>query len=891
MSVVRFFAKKIRKVKVSKRRLPVPLVDHRLLGLVEQASVRPTSIAKVKEKVLEFEPDLEFADELQKVILILHSKFLWRVDARNLFVGSLRAFQQVSPELAIQFGETNIGVIKDQRAIVTLINMHIDARNISRARTLLKRISRKNRGKLRRRIRGFDSSILNNFRNAYQETIGLKALIENDIPRVLLFADVDMNIIDGSSIWCASVAEVLAKSGFQVHLLLKKNIEREHLIARLRRFEEIMLVEPSQFREKKLEASSAAIAAEALDQLHGGYSKIVVRGLNACYLFSSKKAFHKRVCAYVTDFYGYDLETNKVKPKSDALAVFPEMIVNADSFAVQTPAIEAYLAKNFGVPQKMMVSLPPSLPDEFFELKKANASTALKIVYAGKVAPKWGVLELIDFAKTSKYEVHIIGDKIHNSKEVPGFLHMAREALRSDWIKWHKGLPRDEVLENVRTADLAWCYRDPLLEKNTLELSTKLLECLAVGTPPLVTRSETNEALLGADYPLMIDFLEQAPEAIESFLDSPISVPTAHQQQQLEKHKFSVLRETFTKNHIGHGLSKRKGKKIVLAGHALKFIHEFASYLVRQGHTVRIDEWTWRAPYSLERSKALAKWADYVFCEWALASAVWYTNHIDASTKLVVRIHQQEVIKQAQQFPPLMDMSRVKSVIFVADHMRELAQEKFNWKSHRLVTIPNFVNTNNFWHPKNQVASKQIAIVGVVPYLHKRIDRALNVVEKLRKEDREFRLIVKGKLPKDIPWMKTHEKELVLYEKQFERIRNEELLRDGVIFSEHGPLSQWYRDVGAILSPSNFETFHYSVAEGASSGALPVVWDWEGARQFYPEEWFVQSEDEAVERILKTLGTSFSSYDKTAVANKDYIEENFGLVTIFQKLEKELLEN
>ena len=93
-------------------------------------------------------------------------------------------------------------------------------------------------------------------------------------------------------------------------------------------------------------------------------------------------------------------------------------------------------------------------------------------------------------------------------------------------------------------------------------------------------------------------------------------------------------------------------KNIVIAGHDLKFIGEFESYLKQKGYQVKRDLWEWGEPGDETRSEYLAKWADIVFCEWGLANAVWYSQNLDKNKRLVVRIHLQEINERARRFPP-----------------------------------------------------------------------------------------------------------------------------------------------------------------------------------------------------------------------------------------------
>ena len=56
--------------------------------------------------------------------------------------------------------------------------------------------------------------------NSVQEEVGLRGA-EMIAHKVLIYGDVNMNILDGSAVWAASAAEVLARAGCDVSFLLK----------------------------------------------------------------------------------------------------------------------------------------------------------------------------------------------------------------------------------------------------------------------------------------------------------------------------------------------------------------------------------------------------------------------------------------------------------------------------------------------------------------------------------------------------------------------------------------------------------------------------------------------------------------------------------------------
>ena len=65
-----------------------------------------------------------------------------------------------------------------------------------------------------------------------------------------------------------------------------------------------------------------------------------------------------------------------------------------------------------------------------------------------------------------------------------------------------------------------------------------------------------------------------------------------------------------------------------------------------------------------------------------------------------------------------------------------------------------------------------------------------------------------------------------------------------------------------VLSPSDFESFHYSIAEGVASGCVPIIWPWDGAEEFYPDSWIGQNHQEIVEMVLDSQRRNQVSFKK-----------------------------
>jgi hypothetical protein len=85
-----------------------------------------------------------------------------------------------------------------------------------------------------------------------------------------------------------------------------------------------------------------------------------------------------------------------------------------------------------------------------------------------------------------------------------------------------------------------------------------------------------------------------------------------------------------------------------------------------------------------------------------------------------------------------------------------------------------------------------------------------------------------------------------------------------------------------VLSVSDFESFHLSVAEGAASRAVPVVLPWQGADSIYPAEWISRSPSAAVDRINQL--TQSRSWRETGVACREVAVRRFGIERVLDEL-------
>ncbi|MEE2524055.1 glycosyltransferase [Pseudarthrobacter sp. J64] len=313
-------------------------------------------------------------------------------------------------------------------------------------------------------------------------------------------------------------------------------------------------------------------------------------------------------------------------------------------------------------------------------------------------------------------------------------------------------------------------------------------------------------------------------------------------------------------------------KSILVAGHDLKFATAIVQELSRQGHRVVFDKWSDHNKHDEELSRRLLLEADVVFCEWGLGNALWYSRNKLPHQRMVTRVHSQEIFR-----PYLKDVSfhDVDKVIFVGQHIADIAVRDHNVPRSKLQVIPNPVDTDGEPASKTDETRFHLGLVGIVP-AQKHLDRALDVLKGLRATDDRYRLFVKGKRPEDFPWMENRPEEMAYYQEQYARISDDPDLAGAVVFDPHGDdMADWYRKIGVVLSVSDFESFHLTLADGAVAGALPVSLAWPGADQIYPTAWLAEDVQEMIRKIVVT-NISPDTWRQGSTEARSFVDAHFG---------------
>ena len=277
-------------------------------------------------------------------------------------------------------------------------------------------------------------------------------------------------------------------------------------------------------------------------------------------------------------------------------------------------------------------------------------------------------------------------------------------------------------------------------------------------------------------------------------------------------------------------------------------------------------------------------WADVVLVEWCTALAALLTQLDPRDTRIVVRMHSYEAFTL---WPHLIDMSRVDDMVFVSDHLRDLAVAAIpglqGESAPALHVITNAVDLQRCVRPKPADARFTLGLVGSSKMV-KDPRWAIAVLRRLREHDERYRLVLmRGELEEPTEAARAYVEDYRRDLAELEPIGAVQVLghTDDVPAALEG--------IGVVLSASARESFHIGFVEGVASGAVPVVRDWpffRGAtRRLFPADWTVDSVDEAAERVLRLTGSE-QEWRETGAAASELVRSRWDWTVVREDFER-----
>lgn len=696
--------------------------------------------------------------------------------------------------------------------------------------------------------------------------------------KVLIYGDVNLNIIDGSAVWLVSMAEASARAGAEVSVMLKSQIRNDRLVQNLRELPNVSVISPlGDAPSGQVEESyTPRKAAQAIvgQQVQTNFDVIICRGMAICTILAGNALVAPRLWSYITDIPPH------VNPGDRRLERLEAIVEGSRRVFAQTEETRSYIEAIVpGAAGKTLI-LTPMIPDDLFDVDKTEVEDSpLEVVYSGKFAREWNTLEMVDLAarlverKDSRFVFTMIGDKVQEDKQDPGWAVRMSAALNNavagGSIRWPGGMSRKRALERVSRADVGLSWRHESLD-GSLELSTKLLEYAALGVPPIANRTYAHEELFGSDYELFVDD-QQTVEDVLGLAASSRSVvrrSASRAREAVRDYSISKAAERLRKHFEAACLdvplpNDAPAIRILVMSHDFKFAGDIISAFEKiPNSVVKLNKWDSLHKHDEAESERDLQWADVVFCEWAGPNAVWCSERVTSDQALLVRFHGFEV---RGPWIRKLHLDKVDSLVFVSDFYRDSVTDELGWAKERTMVIPNSIDTSDMLRPKVSESQWHLGILGVVPML-KRLDRAVDLISDLVQLDDRYVLHVKGRAPWNYEWEWSKYRQRDAYLQALTDITDRGLAGH-VSFEDFGPdVANWFRKIGWILSPSSRETFHLAPLEGMASGSIPVFWPRDGVREIFGERWLHNEEKSIATQIHETIVSgNYASESRVAI--------------------------
>lgn len=315
-------------------------------------------------------------------------------------------------------------------------------------------------------------------------------------------------------------------------------------------------------------------------------------------------------------------------------------------------------------------------------------------------------------------------------------------------------------------------------------------------------------------------------------------------------------------------------KKLLIVGHDLRFVQPYIEYLSKY-YDVTIDKWTGLKTHDEDLSKKLLAQADIVWCEWCCGNAVYYSHNKRPGTKLFIRIHRFEY---TTNFPTQVNWDNVDCLIFIAEGIKEKINEKFKINCSQSI-IYNSFDVDSFVDASciEKKDPYSLAMLGFIPKL-KRADLALDLLNSVTQDNRNFKLFLKGRRPEEIDWV--WNKERIFFDEIYDRVNeeNEQAKTKKIIFESYdNGVANWIAKKGFLVSSSDIEGSHQAVAEAMAAGTIPIIigsWSKDyKAHRLYPSEFIFDTISDAKKYIIDIIESG--NYEKTSRRVQQFSIENF----------------
>ncbi len=254
--------------------------------------------------------------------------------------------------------------------------------------------------------------------------------------------------------------------------------------------------------------------------------------------------------------------------------------------------------------------------------------------------------------------------------------------------------------------------------------------------------------------------------------------------------------------------------------------------------------------------ESATQWADIVWLEWANELTIALTNHptILDSKHIICRLHSYEAFAG---YAGKINWGKISDLIFVAEHIKNIVLQQvpdlLN-KVKNIHIIPNGINLDKLAF-KNPSKGTNLAYLGQINY-KKGPMLLLHAFRELVQVDKKYRLFIGGNFQD------------VRYELYFSQMIKEMGLENNI------QMDGWVENVGSwlddkqyIVCTSVLEGHPVGLMEAMACGLKPIIHNFVGARQIYPDKYLWNTIPEFVSSVT---GPDYDSREYRLFIEKHY---------------------
>ena len=248
------------------------------------------------------------------------------------------------------------------------------------------------------------------------------------------------------------------------------------------------------------------------------------------------------------------------------------------------------------------------------------------------------------------------------------------------------------------------------------------------------------------------------------------------------------------------------------------------------------------------------QWADICWFEWCDELVAYGSKHQLAEKKnIICRLHSYEAFAD---YPSNVEWGCIDKIIFVGENIRKFVIDKYGIDKTKTVTIPNGVNIDKYTF-KEREPGFNIAYVGYINY-KKGPMLLLHTFKAIYDSDNRYKLYIAGQFQDDRD---------VLY---FQQMIKEFGIEENVFYEGwQDNLDKWLENKNYILCTSVLESQNMSVMQAMCKGIKPIIHNFVGAKEIYPQVYVWNSIDESIIMITNNKYNS-NKY-------REFIKYNYSL--------------